>query len=159
MVLFCLLVFGFYYLVLLVSAKIFNTDPQNKREKESKEIMTEKAETIHCGRFESVVNEDMQIIYNPTLFSAIIIRICPRFIIFCTNLATFSIFLTTFELAIRKERKDILLINLTITTWVKRANLQYWDCNPKGGASPYLQIACNEPRDVWRMSAPLVLIN
>ena len=32
-------------------------DPQNKREKEFNEIMTEKAEAIRCRRFESVVNE------------------------------------------------------------------------------------------------------
>jgi integrase len=32
-------------------------DPQNKREKEFNEIMTEKAEAIRCSRYESVVNE------------------------------------------------------------------------------------------------------
>jgi integrase len=32
-------------------------DPQNKREKEFNEIMTEKAEAIRCRRYESVVNE------------------------------------------------------------------------------------------------------
>ena len=35
--------------------------------------------------------------------------------------------------------QDILLNNLSITTWVKRANLQYWDCNPLGRSFPIFE--------------------
>ena len=60
--------------------------------------------------------------------------------------------------AIRKESKTYLLNSLSITTR-ERANTYYWDCTMKAQISPYICVACGEPRDVWRRSAPLSLKN
>ena len=64
-------------------------------------------------------------------------------------------FLTTFATAFRKECKDILLNNLSIATENNRANINYWDCPYKAQKFPYIDVACGEPRGVWRMSAPI----
>ena len=61
-----------------------------------------------------------------------------------------------FSLAIRKECKDILLNRLSIHHHEKRANINYWDCPYKAQKFPYIDVACGEPRVVWRRSAPLV---
>ncbi len=87
-----------------------------------------------------------------------VIRFCHLFIIFLLKMAVNCRFLCTFTLAIRKECKDILLNRLSIHHHEKGANTYYWDCPNKAQISPYICVACGEPRVVWRKSAPLVLI-
>jgi len=86
-----------------------------------------------------------------------VMRFCHLFIIFLLKMAVNCRFLCSFALAIRKECKDILLNRLSIHHHEKRANTYYWDCPNKAQISPYICVACGEPRVVWRMSAPLSL--
>lgn len=61
-----------------------------------------------------------------------------------------------FAPAFRKERKTYCSI---VSLSPPREKEQ--TCNigaaPEGADFPYLHVACGEPRDVWRMSAPLVM--
>ena len=55
--------------------------------------------------------------------------------------------------------QDILLNNLSITTrGIDEQTFNIGTATQTGAAFPYLKVACGEPRDVWEMSAPLVIV-
>ena len=57
--------------------------------------------------------------------------------------------------AIRKERTTYCSID-SQSPPRERANINYWDCPYKAQKFPYIDVACGEPRVVWRRSAPLL---
>lgn len=63
--------------------------------------------------------------------------------------------LTTFANAFRKECKVILLNTLSFTTLRKEQIINIGTVPKTGADFPYLMMACGEPREVWRRSAPL----
>jgi len=76
-----------------------------------------------------------------------------------TIVAPLSQIFSIFASAIRKECKDILLNGLSITTREKRAIQLKLGLPHYGRRLPISVVVCGEPRDLWRMSAPLVFIN
>ena len=98
-------------------------------------------------------------------FSSIPCIYCKKFAEIHHILCDFSIlgcvirrFLCIFAPAIRKERKDILLDSHTITTVEIRANLHIGTVPFTGADFPYLKVVCGEPCDVWRESAPFIMV-
>ena len=52
-----------------------------------------------------------------------------------------------------------MLNNLSITTrGIDEQTFNIGTATQTGAAFPYLKVACGEPRDVWEMSAPLVIV-
>ena len=87
--------------------------------------------------------------------SLVVLLIFSNFDNIVTQLSQiFSIFAT----AIRKERKDILLNGLSITTREKRAIQLKLGLPHYGRRLPISVVVCGEPRDLWRMSAPFVVV-
>lgn len=79
-----------------------------------------------------------------------------KFLIFLSIFAAYCKNFRNFALAIHKECKDILLNRLSIHHREKEQTHIIGTAPTRAQISPYICVACGEPRVVWRMSAPLL---